>query len=521
MSNSDLIEQLSELIESTIGDRTQELEESLDQVRAMMQYEDRGWTAILGVAAGDRTEGLELDDVKSISEKARTKVAAAALEKRAVDLHYGFVFGQGLEIDGTARDPEAKGRTPDTVRFFEDPINQENLFSAGAQMELSKARFTDGNVVVIVDKSTRQVRRVPVSQIAGVYVNPDFADEIWAWLREWDHYNDRGESEVKREWVITNRAPQRVRTAKTLPFGRESVKVRPDSMAVDLRVNRQTGWAFGVPDAVSGMLWTEAYGQVLQYGKIVNEQLAKVVYKVVSKKKETSTQVGVKMRGTGVGGTAVVGEGQDIQLVNASQKSFDFTAARPLAAMAASAWNISVIDMLADSSAAGSSYGAGNLLTAGMQNAMRGMQNEWSQLFQDVFEILGMGRPGIHWPPMEEPDKYRQAQELTLYGVALHDDEYRGLVLDRLDIPGNPKDIPPSLELRNAKPQQNNQNPNSNGAQASSPDQGRGNGTGGSDSGSRNDLRSDNIESVRLQMATDDLLREMRELLDEMKSLKS
>jgi len=62
------------------------------------------------------------------------------------------------------------------------------------------------------------------------------------------------------------------------------------------------------------------------------------------------------------------------------------------------------------------------------------------------------------------------------------DEEYRAAVLDRLDIPGNPKEIPPMLAARNAEP-----------ATQISPDQGRGNGTGGQDSGTNNDQRTDNI----------------------------
>lgn len=139
----------------------------------------------------------------------------------------------------------------------------------------------------------------------------------------------------------------------------------------------------------------------------------------------------MKLGRGGAGQAAVLGEGQDIQMVNASQSSFNFSAARPLAAMAAAAWNISVIDLLADSSAAGSSYGSAQALTSGIQNAMNGMREEWTQFYQDVFEVMGLGRPSVSWPPMEKPDSYRMAQELTLYSVALTDEEYREEVLDR------------------------------------------------------------------------------------------
>lgn len=504
MSKDPTIKELSEKI-SALSNENETLQESLSDVRMMMDYEDRGWEAIFGYASGDRTEGLDLEEVKSVSEKARTKVAAASLEKRASDLHGGYVFGNGIEIDGTIRDPKAdtRGRRPGEIKFFEDTINQENLFSDSAHKELQRARFTDGNVVVFCDTKTKQVRRIPIYEISGILTHPDHPDEITAWLRTWTHYTPSGEAKTKRAWAYTNRHSGT--KATSIKVGNESVKVLQNTVAIDLRANRQVGWTYGIPDALAGMMWTEAYGQVLRYGQIVNESLAKIVYKVISKTQKTASTVGVKLGSVGPGGAAAVGEGQDIQLVNSSQRSFDFTAARPLAAMAASAWNLSNIDLLADSSAAGSSYGAAQTLSAGIQNAMKGMQQDWTQFYADIFEAVGFERPSIRWEPMEEPDAYRMAQELTLYSVALSDVEYRREVLDRLDIPGNPEDIPETLLMRSAEPK----------SQAASPDQGRNSDAGGADSSEKNDTRTDTIsqESLMSMMSQEDILKEMRELV--------
>src|SRR5690606_32685999 len=111
--------------------------------------------------------------------------------------------------------------------------------------------------------------------------------------------------------------------------------------------NRQVGFTYGIPDALAGLHWTRAYGEVLRYGQIVSESLAKITYKVVQKTQKGAQNVGVKMSSGGVGQTAVIGEGQDIQLVSQSRQSYDFTHAQPLAAMAAAAWNVSIVDLLA------------------------------------------------------------------------------------------------------------------------------------------------------------------------------
>lgn len=517
MNTSDpVVSQITEAVESALSQYAQdneELRESLADVRAMMAFEDRTWSLITGLNNGDRTEGLDLEEVKIISEKARTKVAAAALEKHASDLHAGYVWGNGVEIDNTVREQNAQGRPPGIVRFVEDPINQENIFSDGARKELQRTRFTDGNVIVFCDKKTKKVRRIPIYEIEGFITHPDYPEEITAWLRKWNHYNADGTSETRQAWVYTMR--HEGAKLKSIPVGNKRVEVLQDVVAVDLRANRQAGWALGIPDATAGMHWAEAYGIVLRYGQGVNESLAKVTFKVIAKSQKGAQNVGVKMRGSQVGGTAVVGEGQDIQLVNSAQRSFDFTAARPLAAMAASAWGLPNIDLLSDSSAAGSSYGAAAALTAGVQNFMRGMQSEWTQFMQDIFVAMGFERPGIHWAPLEKPDAYRLAQEWTLYRDALHPVESRTIALGRLDYPGDPEDIPDSLKVVDPTANQGV------GAQAASPDQGRANGTGGQDSGQRNDQRSDVVNETLQAMQRDDFLGELRGLVERLEAAKN
>lgn len=512
MANNAITEEVSQAISEAISpliEENNELRESNAQVAAMFAAEDRGWQLLLGGSAGDSEYGLDLDEVKAVASTASTQVAAGAIPKRAADLHFGFVFGNGMEIEGVERERGASGRPRGEVAFYENTVNQESIFSGAAQHELQYARFTTGNVIVLCDKSTKTVRRLPFAEVKNVLTNPDYSEEIWAYLREWTSYKPNGDSETKQEWVYTNRYPQGKRRQQSISVNDKQVKVAQGVTAVDLRANRQVGYTFGIPDAAAGLHWSRAYGEVLRYGQIVNETLAKVVYKVVQKTQKGAQNAAVKLGRGGAGQAAVLGEGQDIQMVNASQSSFNFAAARPLAAMAATAWNVSVVDLLSDSSAAGSSYGAGNLLTAGMQNAMQGMRQEWAQFYSDIFELMGFGRPRITFPPMERPDSYRMAQELTLYSVALSDEEYRAEVLDRLDIAGDAAEVPPMLKARGEVPKQQ-----------SSPDQGRNSPAGGADSGSKNDMRSDTIESLRTEMAMSDLMAEMRSLVQEVRELK-
>lgn len=191
MSTSDVVSQITEAL-SPVLEENEQLREGIAEVRAMMSHEDRGWSLIAGLGTGEHVQGLNLDEVKLVSEQARAQVAASALPKRAADLHTGFVFGQGLEIGDTLREPGKNGRPSAGIAFYENPINQESIFSGSAKKELQYARFTDGNVIAFCDKSTKTVRRIPIYEIAATYVSPEHPDEVWAWLRKWDHRNVDG-----------------------------------------------------------------------------------------------------------------------------------------------------------------------------------------------------------------------------------------------------------------------------------------------------------------------------------------
>lgn len=485
-TDSDLITTVTEALQRVQADHEKRLEESVEEIRAQFAFEDRGWAALGSYASGDRLEGLDLDEVKSISEKARPRVAIASLDKRALNLHTGYVFSKGVTFDGTERAENAKGAPSAKAKFFENPINQAELFSEEAKATLQSTRFTDGNVLALCDTSKRTVRIIPISQIDSILVSDDFPGEVWAYRRTWQ---PSGEKKTRAEWVYTSRF-EGVRK-RAIGEGPNATPVRENATIVDLRANRQSGWALGIPDAAAGMLWTEAYGQVLQYGQIVNESLSKIIFKVVSKTAKGAQQAGVKMASADAyGGAASMADGQDIQMVNSSMRSFDFSAARPLAAMAASAWNVSNMDLLSDSSAAGSSYGSAQALTDGIRNAMLSMQKQWTRFYQDIFQTMELGRVGVHWEPLDAADPYRKAQEITLLSTALSDEEYRAAVLEQLDIVGDPSQIPPSLSARNI----------ADGVGAgetpkvqTSPDQGQNNPAGNSDSGTMNDQRSDTL----------------------------
>ena len=453
------------------------LKESYDTVMASLAVEDRGWNLVSKYLGGDEVDGFSLDDIKELSEKIKPHVVGDSLSKRGVDLHSGYIWSKGLNVSDVERQKGSAGAPSKAIRFYENPVNKESLFSFVAQEELQKARYTDGNVFLACDTGKLEVRRVPLSEITGTVLNPEFPSEVWAYQRTWDQPTKSGKTEVRREWYYT----PRFKGVKKPSI--EKVPVSKQVM-VDAKFNRQVGFTFGVPDAVSALPWTAAYTEIIQYGRVVNESLAKILFKITSQTARGVKSAGVKVAGAdGYGNTASMAGGQDMTAVSTAGKGYDFVSARPVAAMAASALNVSVVELLSDSSAAGSSYGAAQTLSPSTRNAMRLMQGEWIKLYRDVIDLFRLDIDRLWFDPIDDPDPYREAQRLVLFQSALHPDEYRGKALDQLDLPGNSDDIPETLQrIYDGEAEQDT---------SASPGQGQANGTGGQGSTASNDMQDD------------------------------
>lgn len=489
------------------------LQESLSDVKAMLAFEDRGWSLIAGLHTEEHLEGLDLDELKDISETIRPYLVADTLIGRGANLHIGYVHAKGMQIDGVVRDTGKPGRKTALQSLYESPINQDSLFSSKAKEELQRARYSDGNVFLACNKKTQTVRRIPLNQIERVVTNPDFPEEIWRYLRKWYPTDDK--SNPQQKWYFTNRYVGN--RPRTITENNESIPVA-DETIIDARFNKQIGWPLGIPDAVAAMPWSAAYTEIITYGRVVSKSLASILYKITNKTAKGAQASGVKIAGmSGAGNAATMTEGADLQAVQTAGKGYDFSSARPVAAMAAAALNVPNMELLSDSSAAGSSYGAAQSLTPSTKNAMRMMQEAWVSLYREVIDFMGISVPRIWFDSMDEVDEYRHSQAIKLLSDALSDEEYRGLTLDLMNVSGDPNKIPETLKMRSVVPPTGGA-----AAQQASPDQGQSNGTGGGGQGA-NDQRSDTISSKEMlrRMQDEDYLERMEALVARMEAATS
>lgn len=473
------------------------LRESLEDVSLMLKTEDRNWDLFGAYLTGDKLEGFDLDELKTVSEKLRKYTTGNALMRRGCSLHTGYVFSNGFFIEGTEA-PQGRGAPSKLRTAFIKRVNQESIFSSAAQAELQKARYTDGMVFLACNTVRGEVRRIPLSEITGVRVHEEFGEDTIGYQRTWNNG-----TELEKRWYLTDRFVGPKPTSFTVAG--DEVAVDQDTILVDGRFNRAVGFVLGVPDSIAASVYVSAYDQILQYGRVVDESLSRILFKIVNKTKQGAAASGFKVSNmSGHGNTASMVEGQDIQALSGSRSNFNFANARPVAAMAATALDVSNVDFTSDSAAAGSSYGAGQLLTAGIRNAMKQKQNEWVDIFHRVLTALSLGRPRIFFEKMETVEPYRAAQALTLLSPTLHDEEFRMKSLDILDIIGNSSDIPERLKVLGQA---------DTAAQQASPDQGVANGTNSAGRGA-NDQRSDTVssqENLRHEMAMEDLVRRMEQ----------
>lgn len=503
----DSITALTEQFRQVISEN-EELREGMDAVRAQLAYEDAGWKLVGDWNSGEHLEGLDLEEVHMISERLAPRVAAGSLFKRAVDIHAGWTFGRGMFVEGTEK-PKGPGSPSKLRSFFTKTENQESVFSSTAQTELQKARFIDGNVLAAVNTKTGTVNRIPFNQITAIQVDPDFPENIIAYKRKWDTKDGSKDTEKER-WYYTKRFSGTRKRSFT--SNGKTVPVAQDVTIVDLRANRQPGHSLGVPDGLAGMHWAESYAETLRNGMVVVESLARILFQVTNKTKKGAQDAGVKIaQFDGHGGAASMAAGQELTAVSTAGRSYAFSENRPIAAMAAAAWNVSLTDLLSDVSASGSSYGSAQALQPSLRNAMLLMQSEWASFYKDIFELSVKTRPSIVFEPFETPDKYRDIQAITLGAVALHPQEHRMAVLDTLDIVGNPADIPEGLKVMATQDSTNT----SAGVQQASPNQGQNNPSGAAGSTDSNDIQNDTIgESLLTRMQVETMMDRMDALIE-------
>ena len=414
---STLTEQLKPLFDEIEAvSRTNEfLQESISDL--ILRQEDAGWKKI--IENYDDEKGPTLESLRAIEATLSDMVATNPLMKRGAQLRHGYVFGKGLVIAGAK---------PAAVAFMEDPVNERALFSVQGYEELNLAKFTSGNVFILLDKTARRVTRVPLAQIASVYRLDDDAEQIMYIKRTWSVGG-----RTRDVWYPTsiNKSP-----AKSLNVEGRREQVDTSKVFYHEAANKQVGWTFGIPDGLAAMAWVMAYSAYLKDNSALVKAYAQFAFKVTQKTKAGVDTAAARIATGGVGGTAVSTQGNDLTPVNATGSQVNFNNGQPLAAMVATSLGVSVIALLGSPGAAGGSYGAAQTLDAPTLIGMQAIQDTWARFYRALFRDLRSKDVIVEFPSIETDATYKlltAVAQLVSSGL-LHQSEGRSIALDLLDV---------------------------------------------------------------------------------------
>lgn len=491
------------------------LREELASVKAAMDYDERGWISLTGQR--DSESGLSLAQLKSNAKTIREYTVINPLIRRGGGLRYSYVWSKGVQIPGV--DEEAgrrRGRRSNLETFYRNPINQENVFSDSAHQAMELSVFTDGSYLLLGDNKTKELRNFPISEVAAIHVNPEFSGEVWAVLREWAPDPVKPD-QLRRRWYYSDTFSGR-KQGSIVDENGKSVPVDAGKTLIDFWANRQVGWAVGVPDALSAMPWVRIYTELVMNGKTMTEALARFASKIKVNSKPGAANVGVKMSSGGAGQAAVIGEGNEFDIFSSAGKTYDFNGIRPIAALVATALEVSIIHLLSDPGAAGSSYGSASNLDLPTKRAMVARQNLWKAYLERVIRWGTGENLNITFPSLDDPDPYRESQVVALAwnSGTVHADEVRPRFLEIANLSSKHDAAPEGVLLPNNADswERSDIDPSDDPATSTgSPDQGQSNGGGGTDSALANDERTDNIGEAITRMANAEMIEKLESLV--------
>jgi hypothetical protein len=399
-SNSDESDKLLREIQ-TLSQNNEILAESYSALaRATLEFDEQGWSPINQFT----DEGIRLEDVKVVSRNARRQSASNPILKRGAMLRSSYVFGHGFKMSSR--------NNPLPPRFqaiVDDPINQQVLFGEAACKKNERALFTDGNFFVRYDKRNRRFSRVPLDEIAGWATDPDDPEIIRYYLREYerrqpvtDPYNSYLAETIK-VWYPLDYVETPVSRINDIPVDRNFV-------IIDTKSNDETGSLWGIPDALPALPWSWAYSEYLKDGSKMLKALSSIAWQVKSKTAKGGANISSKLiSNKEVAATAVTGA--DIEM-NAMPRnnSVDLATGQPLAAMAATAMEVSVDALL---SGPGQTAGGGSqVLDQSTLNAAYARQGNWSDFFLRVLRVMGVPDPSVTFNNIIVDPAYRTIQSL-------------------------------------------------------------------------------------------------------------
>ena len=469
----------------------------------------RGWLELTGY----QSDGPDLYQVQDLSKKLRNLTGLNAHIGRGARLRHAQVWQGGIRHSGV---PGSRQGNRGVQVVVDDPINQANFFGASARERQEKALYTSGQYFVVGETSgsgrgrsvgAKTLRSIPIWQITAAIVNPDDPSELWAVRRSWSEDGlvdgtqrvyPTGTANLKNEWIYLEL--HKARKTATVTFNGAPEPVAASKTLFVERANLQEGWLWGLPDATAALNWSNEYRKGILSGLKMQEALATLAFKLKGQTAASTNAAASKVSSTtNKGGTAAMVEGMDVAALTTAGSGYDFDSLRPVLAIVATALDVSVVGLSSDPGAAGSSYGAGQLLDLPTRLSMEARRMLHIEFEKEVLAWLGAPDAHVSFESLldaTEIHRMMQAIVLPFMQGTYEPQEIR----DRIDgFMGWPEgDVPEGVLTPNNEASLARRDIDTDGVVSPGPtvpaaDQGRADGVGGDGNASGNELRTDTL----------------------------
>lgn len=240
--------------------------------------EDLGWTRL----GGDSSYEFSRQSLLSIIARSRLFFIQNPLLNRAILLQADYVWAQGVNIQGT------NDLVNEVIQEFIDDIqNKREFTSHQSRLLKEQTLLIDGNVFFVLftdknDTGSVQIRSIIADEITEIVTNPDDANEIWFYKREWTSQGEQDKQFSYKQNTAYYPDIDYMPLNGKLPRTKNKFPVLWDAPILHVKTGMLAKSKFGVPETYSALDWAKAHSVMLQNWATIVAMFARYALKVTT-----------------------------------------------------------------------------------------------------------------------------------------------------------------------------------------------------------------------------------------------